>query len=288
MSTYLLGRLALATVPALIMLTAMTASPAAAVVNIDACQTLDQFGETYRVTQDLSSCDACLIVANDRITIDLQGHQIAGGCPGDNFGAGITDARVARDSITVKNGTVSFYDFGFDIDLGFGFGIDLRASRRTTVRNVEASANVTGIAVGSQSLVKDCHVHHNAGFGITGSDRVQIQGCRVSENGNGISVGGQCLITRNDVSKNLIHGIEGGQRCTVSFNQANENGAVGILALVGESLVTSNVANNNNVVGISVICPATVMNNTATGNGLQNYQFVVFMGDDCDTNNNKE
>ena len=82
MSTHLLGRVALATMPALIMLTAMTPSPAAAVMNIDGCQTLDKFGATYRVTQDLSSCDtACLVVANDRITIDLQGHEITSDCP---------------------------------------------------------------------------------------------------------------------------------------------------------------------------------------------------------------
>ena len=272
MSKHLLDRVALATMPALIMLTAMTASPAAAVTNIDACQTLDKFGETYRVTQDLSSCDeTCLIVANDRITIDLQGHQIAGGCPGDNFGAGITDAGVARDSITVKNGTVSSYDFGF--------GIDLRASGRTTVRNVTTSANRAAIAVGSQSLLKDCHVSGNF-TAITGGDRVQIQGCNVSDNLNGISVGDQCLITSNVASRNNV-GISAGERCTISHNVANNNYAGGIGAGPG-SLVTSNVANDN-FVGIGVVCPATVTNNTATGNGLFNYQFL---GAGCHTNNN--
>src|SRR5262249_12059790 len=129
MSPYLLGRVALATMPALIMLTSMTASTVAAVTNIDACQVLDKFGETYLATQDLSSCGTdCLVVANDRITIDLQGHQIFDDCV--SFGAGITDAGIARDGITVKNGTASLYFFG----------IDLSASTRTTVRNVTASA----------------------------------------------------------------------------------------------------------------------------------------------------
>src|SRR5262245_55105734 len=85
-------------------------APATGVTNIDACQTLDKFGETYRVTQDISSCSlfpACLTVANDRITIDLQGHQIASGCI-----FAITDGGIARDSITVKNGVVSAHFTG--------------------------------------------------------------------------------------------------------------------------------------------------------------------------------
>jgi hypothetical protein len=172
---------------------------------------------TYRVTQDLSSCnETCLIVANDRITIDLQGHRIASDCP-DNFGAGITDAGVARDSITVKNGTVSSYNFGF--------GIDLRASSLNTVRNVTASANFEGIAVGSQSLVKDCHVGGNF-TAITGGDRVQIQGSDVNENTNGISVGDQCLITSNVASNNAGVGIFAGGKVR-SANEANTNGAGG-------------------------------------------------------------
>ena len=279
MSTYLLGRVALATMPALIMLTSMTASTVAAVTNIDACQVLDKFGETYRVTQDLSSCGNCLVVADDRITIDLQGHQISGNCfpPG----AGITDAGIARDSITVKNGTVSFYIVG----------IDLGASRRTTVRNVTALENGTGIAVGSQSLVKDCHARFNVTTGITGFDRVQVQGCVVSGSSTGISVSGeQCLITSNDASNNGFLGIAAGERCTVSHNVANENGnsgiAVGGSGAVGTgSLVTGNEANNNVAFGIIVVCPSTVTNNTATGNGSLNYEFF---GTGCHTNNNKE
>ena len=274
MSTYLLGRrVTFATMLALIILTAMMASPATAVTNIDACQTLDKFGETYRVTQDLSICGLtdCLIVANDRITIDLQGHQIVSDCPTPAMG--ITDAAIARDGIIVKNGTISF----------FFVGIDLAVSTRTTVRNVTASANLFGIGVGSQSLVKDCHVHDNSLTGVTGGDRVQIHGCDASENAIGITGGAQCLITSNDVSSNRFLGIGAGERCTVSHNVANENGVGGGIAVGAKSLVTSNVANINERLGISVVCPSTVTNNTATGNGSVNYEFV---GDGCHTNNN--
>jgi hypothetical protein len=62
---------------------------AAGAVPISTCQTLSDANTTYRLTTNLTSCnsclscDSCLIVANDRITIDLQGHSITNkGCPG--------------------------------------------------------------------------------------------------------------------------------------------------------------------------------------------------------------
>ena len=88
MSQDLVGRGALAMVTALITLTAMMAPAAAGVTNIDASQTLDKFGETYRVTQSLSSCGDCLVVANDRITIDLQEQSIQSACPATETGTG--------------------------------------------------------------------------------------------------------------------------------------------------------------------------------------------------------
>ena len=48
----------------------------ALVIGIDACQTLATFGATYRLTDDLFACGDCLIVAADRITIDLRGFEI--------------------------------------------------------------------------------------------------------------------------------------------------------------------------------------------------------------------
>ena len=247
-------------------------SPGDAVTLVDACQTLDKFGETYRLTQDLSGCAGpglsfvCLIVANDRITIDLQGHQIAGGCI-----FGISDDGIARDSITVKNGIVSLHLTG----------INLGTSSRTTVRNVTASDNVIGIAVGRQSLVKDCRVHGSSFIGLVGGDRVQVQGCDVSDNGFGITVGDECLITRNNASNNTLetdptppvpvgHGIAAGERCTVSHNVANENGNSGIIA-GANSLVTSNEANNNGLIGITAQCPSTITHNTALGNDGLNF-----------------
>ena len=80
----------------------------AQVISIHTCQTLTTFGATYRLTDDIFACGDCLIVAANRITIDLQGFGIVQeiGC---FSGSGITDGGVAREQIVVKNG-VTFRD----------------------------------------------------------------------------------------------------------------------------------------------------------------------------------
>jgi hypothetical protein len=155
---------------------------------------------------------------------------------------------------------------------------------------------MSGIAVGELSLVKDCDVRNN-GAGIFGRDRVQVDGCHVNHNeAFGIRVGDHCLIQRNEVNLNAfvdgaLGGISGGEGCTVAHNVASNNGAGGIGVGAGgidvgpKSLVTHNMANSNERLGISVVCPSTVTNNTATGNGLANYAFA---GTGCHTNNNRE
>ena len=76
---------------------------AAGAVLIDACQTLSDANTTYKLTTNLTSCDDCLIVAADKITIDLQGHSITNtGCPG--FNVAITARGASLDVITIKNG----------------------------------------------------------------------------------------------------------------------------------------------------------------------------------------
>src|SRR5262245_49326019 len=49
---------------------------AAGTVAIDSCRALTDTNTTYKLTTDLTSCGDCLVVANNKITIDLQGHSI--------------------------------------------------------------------------------------------------------------------------------------------------------------------------------------------------------------------
>jgi hypothetical protein len=256
----------------------------ARVIEIDACQALTTFGATYRLTAELLACGDCLTVAANRITIDLQGFQIVQDI--DCFtGAAITDGGVAREQITVKNGSaISVVDAG-----SFDYGIDLRASVRTEVRSFgTAFNNVDGIAVGDRALVKDCVSIGNGENGISGGDVVQVQECVTFINGlaggdavAGIRVGDRCLVTLNDASFNAGDGILTGAFCAVSHNTASNN-LRGIAVEGTNSLVTHNTSNDNINEGLEAQCPGTVTNNNSSGNG----QDYVFQGSGCFTKNN--
>src|SRR5215470_3855960 len=100
---------------------ALAAGPAGATTSISACGSLTAFGETYNVTTDLTSCGVCLLVLNDRITINLQGHSITASCASETLlpdgvaGGGIDDSDGPRDAVTVKNGTIVGYEIGINL-----------------------------------------------------------------------------------------------------------------------------------------------------------------------------
>jgi Periplasmic copper-binding protein (NosD) len=278
-------------------LVAVDRASAAGAVLIDACQTLSDANTTYKLTTDLTSCDSCLIVANDKITIDLQGHSITSTCPPTPFGerSAITDQRNTFNVITIKNGFVSRYDFG----------VFLQTSTRVSVLAVTASNNGAGIVAGPQSLVKGSEAFRN-GVGITVGPRGQVQQSNSHDNGSaGITTSGDnCLITANTVNGNGFFGgiLVQGNRCTISFNTANNNRGPGISAGAADfgsgHLVTHNVALNNNsnvgCLGVSAClvnnsvdfvigCPSTVTDNDSTNGFPASYDL---QGPGCHTTNN--
>ena len=94
-------RLALAAVlPALATMTWVTG--AAAATTITTCGTLTKLGETYNLANDLTStsCETCLTVANNRITINLKNYVITADCDGSgpDIAAGISDGGIAATS----------------------------------------------------------------------------------------------------------------------------------------------------------------------------------------------
>src|SRR5215510_3502177 len=105
----------------------------AGAVNISTCQTLGTPNTVYKLTANLTSCGDCLIVGDDRITIDLQGHTISSTCPGT--GAAITDQGVSYDLTTVRAANID----------SFAVGVDLLAGTRSSVIDVTATNNNFGI-----------------------------------------------------------------------------------------------------------------------------------------------
>ena len=81
-------RIAAVTVTLIAALTWASVASAAGAVNIASCQTLGTSNTVYKLTANLTRCGDCLVVANSRITIDLQGHSITGQCANS---AGVTD-----------------------------------------------------------------------------------------------------------------------------------------------------------------------------------------------------
>ena len=300
-------------VAVLLALTWATNVAAAGVTLVSSCQPLTTFGQTYRLTQNLASVGTCFTVANDRITIDLNGWEIVG----DKTGYGVINSG-PHNSITIKYGEIR----------NFGTGVDLGLSSRVEVRDVEVTENagpaiIAGdhsLVVGSEGVVlskndlpdgyTECTIDENGGTGIKLGDFGQVQGCKVGEfednegagegscadndwnNGNGILGGKHMLITANIVSCNWKTGIDVGAFSVVTNNVANLNGQSegtpadtdvdGIRAGV-HSQVTGNTANENLDNGIEVVCASTVTNNAAVGNGGLDINPI---GTGCYLNNN--
>jgi hypothetical protein len=272
-------------VVAIAIVTTLAGAPqarAGGVVNISTCQTLSGFNTVYRLTTDLTpttTCGDCLVVAADRITIDLQGHSITNTCFGN--GLAITDGRSARDLIVVKNGSIT----------GYAIGVALESSTRVSVLGITSTFNLNvGIVVGARGLVKSSEVSGSV-FGIRVHDRSQVQQCNAHDNGLGISsVGDNCLITMNTANFNTVGiALPDANKCTVSYNTASNNSDVGIGAggvSVGGSghLVTQNVAmNNGSFFDYTINCPSTVTNNTSTNGFPTSY---LINGTDCHLANN--
>jgi parallel beta-helix repeat protein len=264
-------------------LTWASVAGAAGAVNIASCQTLSTPNTVYNLTADLTSCGDCLVVANNRITIDLQGHSITGACENS---AGVTDGGIARHLTVVKNGSIA----------SFTVGVLLASSTMNEVRDIQVTSNVTGIWAGDNSLVTACSATFNSvfqeedGYGIIVGNRSQVHECDASFNGRvGILAGNHCLITRNTATRNRADGIATGNSCTVSFNTATFNEGDGIdvgfdsSAGGAHSFVTGNTAYGNDSAGIEVTCPSDVRDNTASYNG-EDYNFL---GTNCHTANNE-
>ena len=86
-------RIVAVTVALVAALTWASAATAAGAVNISSCQTLSSPNTVYTLTANLTRCGDCLVVANNRITIDLQATR----SPALRELAGVTDGGVSRD-----------------------------------------------------------------------------------------------------------------------------------------------------------------------------------------------
>ena len=223
----------------------LSAPAFAAPLVITACTTLAQPG-SYVVGNNLVAAGSdCLVVANDFITIDLNGFLISGA----KAGSGVTALRnVAFRGTTVRNGTIT----------GFVQAIMLPSSAGVTVERINATANsFDGIVAGDSATVRDSVAIGNGNMGIR--------------------LGQRSLVTGSTADDNAFNGIFVGIGGNILGNTVGHNKGSGIVTVEGANIV-NNVSRNNSADGIVTDCPSAVVANTTSNNLGQNLNVIGGVG----------
>jgi parallel beta-helix repeat protein len=196
----------------------LVAAPTMAQTAITDCQIIVQSG-SYVVTNNLPGPDGlngndCLEVDADFVTIDLNGYTLRG----NKKGEGITDKSNSVRSIVVKNGIVT----------QFGNGINLNDTREAVIDNVQS--------------VK------NAGHGIVLREGCQVKNSVISRNKkHGLVVKkGECSVMNNVANHNDDDGIQirdAGN--TVTGNTANSNGGRGLSIRCPSNVIANTFVGNS-------------------------------------------
>lgn len=246
---------ALATLPA--MLAVPVWSTAASGATLSCGQTIT---ESTVLDNDLSGCaNNGIIIGADNITLDLNGHTVAGTpASGDQGGVVL----VGRTGVTVTNGTVTSFDVGVVIEGGSG----------NTVLGVNAIGNISfsgtvnrggdGIAILSSSnnrIVKNNTVNNGPFSGVGIYSVVDAAHPRAT---TGTSSGN--VVEANVVERNI-------QARTPNNVAFNDN--IGIRLEPGNTgnFILNNRVNNNGLDGITLFQRntfTTVRGNVVTGNGF--------------------
>jgi parallel beta-helix repeat protein len=172
---------------------------------------------SYRLTGNLTvpAHTNGIVIAANEVTIDLNGFRLTGG----GEAHGITDERVARRTIVIRNGTISNFVVGAAIELSShqveieqirafntAFGIRIRGSKGAVLRGNNVYNNNVGLLVETQGAIVT---------GNTASDN----------NAAGIQVNGAfALVTGNSVFSNNAWGLSVGCPSNLVGNMAAQNG----------------------------------------------------------------
>ena len=196
---------------------------------------------------DLLNCPSNgIVIGADDITLDLNGHTVAGDgdpvkrCRRDH----ICDVGVANDGhdgVTVRDGSVH----------GFASGVVIAQARHNRVLNVSSSRNqFFGFVIfkSARSVVRDSAGHDNPepdgdGIGIFASRRLRIVGNSFRRNALGMHVKDSTgiLIARNRLSRNPQMGIlMEANRNQVRGNRCSRNRECIIVAPGNRNVVAGN------------------------------------------------
>lgn len=271
---------------------------------VDATHTPGDGGALYIISQpgsyyltgnlNVVAATAGIRITSDNVVLDLGGFGLNGNSIG-SYGVLMVGS---RQNITVRNGTSHHWT---------QTGVDLSGASNASAENLMVSSNaVVGIAVGENSLVKNCRAYRNCfpggvssagiltGAGATVID-CQAQGnngtniaainvgtassvinCTVNQNnGNnsaGIRTGSSCNVLNCSVGSNTGNngtGIDlGSDSSAVNCNASGNSGtsSVGIFASGGRSTVSACRANFNGGDGIKAVDSSSILSNSCASN----------------------
>jgi parallel beta-helix repeat protein len=232
----------------------------------------DVVTQSVKLDSDLVNCPGDgLVVGADGITIDLNGHKIAGDLPGLS-GAGIAN-RIQYDRIVVENGTI----------MGFFDGVLMERSSGSAIRQLAVSNTIYGL-----------HLLNSPGLELPSAPGSTIEKNSISDAQNGIFLQGDS--DRNRVEKNDVSGantgidLEGaGQSATqvpdanlVDKNDLRGNGIGIILGLALRNRIEKNLLVDS---GISIFVLGADQNviesnDVSNGSGFGNTGIELFQSND--------
>ena len=242
----------------------------------------------YYLTKNItvSGSTAGITVSADNVVVDLKGFTLTGGGSGGVAGISIG----SQKNVVVRNGIITNWNIG---------GISASGCSNAIFEKLLTTLGVvgTGLAAGTDCIIRDCISSYNGGGGFTSGDGCSLLNCVGTGNASPISVGGfslgnsvtvlNCKATNNGSSSNAP-GFRVVDNCLISHCTSSENfSGDGINTGKGCRVVDCTVAGNSGN-GISIQNGGTIQGCTVRSNGANGIIGVnncSFTGNTCDGNN---
>ncbi|MFB5631519.1 MAG: nitrous oxide reductase family maturation protein NosD, partial [Nitrosopumilaceae archaeon] len=262
-------------------------------IPISSCETLNIPGETYILTNDLTSTGTCFTITARGITLDGNGHTLTG--PGSQFGVKVNEYATG---VTVMNMNIS----------GFNTGIYVTASDASVIANTITNMGWSGIMVSNSCgvTISENTIHSTvAGIVAKYSTGIMIDKNNVDGNSqNGIRVtnvdgiiitdnsaitpGARGIIVQHSNDGFLVDNISSGNEAILLFNSHNNTlvnntiescsdcnslygiGVTGIMIWEsnGNALIKNNI-DSTHLWGVNLL---DSNENTISGNLISNHQ----------------
>lgn len=235
---------------------------------------------SYYLTGDITGVPSWIgiEIVSAGVTIDLNGFEVRG-APGSVDGIATTAASLT--GIEIKNGSVRGWG-------RCGINLGLNPTKGSTLRDLRATGNDTGISAGMGAVVMNCTATENSGNGLVASLGSALAGCTAIDNesigiatgagstiadcaaysnvGYGFNIGADSTVSNSSARFNAGHGFGAFPHCTLSGCSAGENSQNGF-SLSSGATVTNCAAAANCANGFEIDGESILLNNTASHNG---------------------